>query len=160
MKQLRWLVIPLLALPGALAANSQDVNLKGKTLCLSPNSIDISVDSPGKANLDDLAQRLYDEVAKQFDQNKVSYREKDKCTADYEVYVTVGATSGPNRGYITRVEVDDNVLPVSVYKEYVIIWEDYYYGWSADTDQALEDYLFEEGQQSIKALARAWDDNN
>lgn len=159
-KNFRWLAFPILLASSALAVQSQDVNLKGRTLCLSPKSVDVSVEGPGKTNLDNLAQRLYDETVKQFDQNKIAYRAKDNCSADYEVTLSVESTAGPTRGYFTRVEVDDNVLPESVYKDYVIIWEDFYYGWTDRADADLEDYLFQQGQKSIKALARAWDDTN
>lgn len=159
-RNFRWLALPILLASSALAVQGQDVNLKGKTLCLSPKSVDVTVDGPGQTSLTHLAKRLYDETVKQFDLNKIAYRAKDSCTADYEVALSVGSTVGPTRGYFTRVEVDDNVLPESVYKEYVIIWEDFYYGWTGRSDTDLEDYLFQQGQKSIKALARAWDDTN
>ncbi|GGJ34042.1 hypothetical protein [Deinococcus roseus] len=149
----------VLGLGSALAAAPED-NLAGTELCIDNNSFTAQVGSLGTTS-QKVAQGLYDYFVATATASKIPFKEMgDQSCVNWAVNFAVEATNGNPRAWVTTLTVSDDGAYASLNKDDlytypVVIWWDYYFGYSASND-GLGQYLIDGGKELIDELLEAY----
>ncbi len=132
----------------------RDAELKGRTLCVAPNSISVSVDQPLGLNVEALKSRIGTELLRRLTLSRVTFSERTSCTtSDIRVSVNTTSALGTTRAWAVGARLTDWFVPNYLN---VIFWDTDSFGLVNRAGASLEDYLFEQARDAIEALTAAW----